>query len=124
MNPLTFIFGVMHSAPRVPRLSRFSLVAYLVFKVAHAPEFFASLFRLSSRQQNVIDAGCRNTFHGTSVCVQARGGPRAADVRASMWTESQLLLQIPAADGRADGNPDEHDLPVSEKIVHGSGGSD
>jgi hypothetical protein len=53
--------------------------------------------------------------------VRARGGPWAADVRASLWLESQLLLPIPAADGRADGNPDDDDIPVSEKNVHGGG---
>ena len=51
--------------------------------------------------------------------VRSRGGPGAADVRASLWLESQLLLQIPAADGRADGDPDDNDRAVSDKIVHG-----
>jgi hypothetical protein len=52
--------------------------------------------------------------------VRARGGPRAADVCGSLWLESQLLLQISAADGCADGDPDDNDIPVSEKILHGS----
>jgi hypothetical protein len=51
------------------------------------------------------------------MCVRARGGLWAADVRASMWLESQLLLQIPAADGRADGDPDDNDRAVSDRIV-------
>jgi hypothetical protein len=55
------------------------------------------------------------------VRVWSPDGPRAADVRGSMWLESQLLLQSVAADGRADGDPYEHDIPVSEKIVHGVG---
>ncbi len=45
--------------------------------------------------------------------VRPRGGPWAADVCASLWLESHLLFQIPAADGRADGNPDDDDIPVS-----------
>ncbi len=53
--------------------------------------------------------------------MRARGGPWAADVCASMWLESQLLLQISAADGRADGNPDNDDNSVSDKVVHGGG---
>jgi hypothetical protein len=85
------------------------------------PKSFAFLFRLSLQQQNVIDAGYRSTSHGTSVRVRARGGSWAAYVLASLWLESPLLLQIPAADGRADGDPDDNDIPVSEKIVHGRG---
>jgi hypothetical protein len=88
-------------------------------KVAHAPRSFAFLFRLSSQQQNVIDAGYRSTFHGTSVRVRACGGRWAADVCASLWLESQLLLQI--ADGRADGDSDDNDISVSDRIVYGDG---
>jgi hypothetical protein len=89
--------------------------------VAHAPNSFVFLFRLSSQQQNVIDAGDRSTSHGTSVRVRARGGLWAADVCASMWLEFPLLLQIPAADGRADGDPDDNDISVSDRIVYGDG---
>jgi hypothetical protein len=47
--------------------------------------------------------------------VRARGGSWAADVRASLWLGSRLLLQIAAAEGRADGNSNDDDIPVSEK---------
>jgi hypothetical protein len=120
INPLAFIFGVLHSAPRVPC----GLLGFLWLRtrlVSHAPKSFVFLFRLSSQQQNVIDAGDRSTSHGTSVRVRSRGGPGAADVRASLWLESQLLLQIPATDGRADGDPDDNDRAVSDRIVYGDG---
>jgi hypothetical protein len=112
VNPFEIDFGVLYSAPRV---ARFSLVAFSGFSDCLAPKSSAFLFRLSSQQQNVIDAGYRSTSHDTSVCVWSRGGLWAADVCASLWLESQLLLQISAADGRADGNPDDDDMAVSEK---------
>jgi hypothetical protein len=76
-----------------------------------------------TQHQSASDACYRSISHCTSVCVQSRGGPRAADVRASLWLERQLLLQIAAADGRADRNPHEHDIPVSDEIVHVDGRS-
>jgi hypothetical protein len=108
--------------PRVARpVQPCHLVAFSVSSlsdlVAHGKSF-ASVFALSSHQQNVIDAVCRGISHGTSVCV--RSG-RAADVHASLWLQSQLLLQIAAFDGCADGNPDDNNMAVSDKIVLGDG---
>ncbi len=77
-----------------------------------------------SQHQSASDAGYRSSSDCASVCVRSRGGPRAADVRASLWHKHQLLLQIAAADGRADGNPDERDIIVSEVTVQSDGRSD
>jgi hypothetical protein len=101
-----------------------ALLAFLWWRtrlVTHAPKSFAFLFRLSSQQQNVIDAGYRSTSHGTSVRVRACGGLWAADVCASLWFQSQLLLQISAADVCADRDPDDNDISVSDRIVYGDG---
>jgi hypothetical protein len=103
----------LHSAPRVVGLSFCGCFFRLAQTGFVAPPFCFSW--LSSQQQNALYAGCWNASHGTSVCVRTSRGPWAADVCASLWFESQLHLQIPAADGRADGNPDEHDFLVSKE---------